>query len=352
MSDTTDIVVERSCFDVRDVESRYRYEIWRDSISCIFDIDVEADIRSSSVFYAVVDSFRLGNLLFAETDTVEHSWARRAFQIARDDMDHYMVQLFTRGTMTWETGRDAGTVQAGEIIVFDLSREMESRTSSFTNLSLVIPRQYLAPLLRDPDALHMQHLPNEQPVTRLLREYILMLNANCPSLHQALVQSIIPSTLSMVAACLNGGSEPSEAASCAERDHLTAYRVKSFIRQNLHNPLLDVQRICDHCNVSRSNLYRLFSDEGGVREFIREERLMRALQSLIERPDQKVSSVARRHGFMYANDFSRSFRRRFDMAPSELRSMVQSPVKVPPQRLTSKLDRKYEKWLRRLASAS
>ncbi|WP_172963381.1 helix-turn-helix domain-containing protein [Thalassospira marina] len=346
-----DFLFEHSCFDLGKVAKEHRYDVWSSSISCIFDVEVAKVLRGSDRFSATIEAFRLGDIFFAQTRTVEQIWRRRPIEIAQDGMDHFMIQLYIDGEMSWQSGQRSGLVRSGDLIVFDLGREMASQTTSFNNLSLIIPRHMLAPKLNDPDAHHMQHLSAEHPLPGMLYEYILMLHSHLPALSPALVEKMVPSALEMIATCLNHGTDSTQKSSPIEREWLMGRRARMYMRRNLGNASLDVQTVCDDCNISRSSLYRMFSEEGGVRAFLQEERLIFALQKLMKRPELQISTIAERSGFKLSNDFSRAFRKRFNMSPSGLRALYASRkgTDILPAHVSG-IDRKYENWLRNLGT--
>ncbi len=79
--------------------------------------------------------------------------------------------------------------------------------------------------------------------------------------------------------------------------------------------------------MSRSNLYRLFEDIGGVARYIQRERLLEA-QSILSDParTQSISAIAEDLCFADASSFSRMFRREFGHSPSEVRSAALAGV--------------------------
>lgn len=341
--------IEKSVFDTSCIEELLRYDVWRESISCLFNVDAAREDRDPVRFNAVIKALRVDNVMLTETRSVAQLWQRRPIEIARDGLDHYMVQLFLAGSATWESRNgDDQTVRAGDIIVFDLACEMQARTTDFRHLSLIIPRAVLAPMLDYPDHHHMQLLPGSLPVVRMLADYIISLNRHLPSIDGVEGNQLGPAVASMVATCLNScgplGRVPAVSASC----DLADYRIRSFIRQNLSDPEIDVNRICDDCGISRSALYRLFREEGGVRHFLREERLVKAMRALLFHPSRQIAVIARENGFLHANDFSRAFRRRFGMTPRELRA-AQASHNHHQHSSADRAGREYEDWLRQIA---
>jgi AraC-like DNA-binding protein len=73
--------------------------------------------------------------------------------------------------------------------------------------------------------------------------------------------------------------------------------------------------------MSRSNLYRLFEDTGGLARYIQRERLLEARVVLSDpAATQSISAIAEDFCFADASGFSRSFKREFGYSPSEVRS--------------------------------
>ncbi len=340
--------IGKSVFETSCVEDLLRCDVWRESISRLFNVDAALEDRDAIRFDAVIKALRVDSMMLTETRSVAQLWQRGPREVAQNGLDHYMVQLFLAGSASWEK-RDGGdqTVRAGDIIAFDLACEMQVRTTGFKHLSLIIPRALLAPMLDYPDHHHMQVLPGNVPVVRILADYIISLNRHLPSIEAVEGNQLVPAVAAMVATCLNRCGSPEPVSESSKGCDLADCRIRNFIRQNLSDPEIDVNRICDDCGISRSALYRLFREEGGVRHFLREERLVKAMHDLLFYPDQQISVVARDNGFIHANDFSRAFRRRFGMTPRELRA-TQSNHQQHRTASHDRVGREYEDWLRQI----
>ncbi|MBS8273578.1 helix-turn-helix domain-containing protein [Thalassospira tepidiphila] len=339
----------RSRFDVAKAQPTARYDLWQDSIGCVFDVDVDKTRREDGVFNAVIDAFRFDEFMVAKTTTVQQNWWRTPFNIARDGMDHYMIQFFLKGGMQWQTRRTSGDVGLGDLIVFDMAEEMQSITDDFCHISLIIPRAALAPRLDNPDGQHMRHLKWNTPIAAMLSDYMMLLGRNLPNLGYEQLKPLIPSILSMVAVCLNDDPSGSKSQSYYDQWYLKR-RIKSFILQNLGDSRLGAQGICDAMNLSRSNLYRMFEDEGGVKTFIRENRLKRSLRQIVADEKCSVSVIAEQHGFASPSDFSRAFRNSYGLSPREARNQYGlTSQDFGGSIAEANICRDYEGWIQNLA---
>ena len=93
-----------------------------------------------------------------------------------------------------------------------------------------------------------------------------------------------------------------------------------FIEHRLDDPNLSTGLILKNFGVSRASLYRMFEAKGGVRQYISERRVIRAVMELGARPVVRgeISAVAEKWGFASIQRFNRSVRRQFGVAPSAL----------------------------------
>lgn len=109
--------------------------------------------------------------------------------------------------------------------------------------------------------------------------------------------------------------------------------LRSLIRNNLANPELSPKYLANRLGVSRAALYRMFRDEGGLSQYIAEQRLHSAFADLAGMPAEwgAVRRVAERWGFSDQGTFNRRFRERFGMTPSDclMSRRVDLPVTGP-----------------------
>ena len=341
--------VPRSLFTVESVPARHRYEVWRESISCIFDVDADRPTRGPD-FAASVDAHMFGQLLLGRTRTASQSWTRSAATIARDGMDHYMIQLYESGHMVGEHSRGVTEMPIDGLIVFDLAHGVTTRTDNFSNISLVLPRSMLDGVLRAPDDQHMRALSKHEPMVTLLRQHMLALKRLADRMTASQAVEIAPATAALAAACLNGSMDDITlgAGRPTLRDATIMERCRRFIEANLSRPDLAPGMVATEMGVSRTRLYQLFERHGGIAHYIRDRRLRRALLALADSAarDRPIYDIALASGFTSNAAFSRLFRQRYGMTPSDVRHGGRSAGTSCATGYD--LDRRYEDWLNRL----
>ncbi len=337
-----------SRFSVDHLPPQQRYEVWRDSIACIFDVERAVNHGGDDgEFHATIDAHMIGSLMLARTVTRAQIWKRSPLTMARDGMDHFMIQLYDRGTQRYCSKNGDAEMPPNGLLVYDLSQEMQAETTDFSNISLILPRPMIEDFLQTPEDLHMRALDGREPLVALLREHMLTLNRHAARLDFQQAAAIAPMTAQLAAACLNGTWQgmPGE-TQFLERGLLTSLR--RDIEARLADPALSPASLCDYHGLSRTRLYEMFAPLGGVSAYIRERRLRAALLALVDPQamDRPISAIARASGFRSDSDFSRAFQRRFGLSP---RAARHHGLERQNQLKPAQIDRRYEYWLRELA---
>jgi DNA-binding response OmpR family regulator len=96
----------------------------------------------------------------------------------------------------------------------------------------------------------------------------------------------------------------------------------NYIEKNLTNPKFSIVDLSEHLGMSRGALYnKIFALTGQPPvEFIRSYKLDRAAYLLVN-SDMTISQIAYEAGFGTPHYFSKSFKNKFDVLPSEYRKM-------------------------------
>lgn len=339
--------VPHAVFSLEGVAGHERYDVWQDSISCIFEVDSHKDIRDEQ-FNASVDANMFGPVMLARTQTLRQEWKRTPGIMARDGMDHYMIQLYESGNMLWDTDKGEFAFPEQGLVVFDLAQEVNLKTDDFANISLIVPREMLEDQLKAADDHHLRVLGGAEPMVQLLRDHMISLKRLSAQMSAKQALEVAPATVGLAAACLNGAAldSPDQISGVAMAQ---VTKIRRFIEGNLTNPSLSANWIAGQVGVSRSRLYALFEPFGGVANYIRERRLRKALLELAQ-PNivrRTIYDIALSAGYTSDTAFSRAFRERYGSSPNEVRNGA--VVSTPEHTVSDGLDRRYETWLNRLS---
>jgi AraC-like DNA-binding protein len=107
-------------------------------------------------------------------------------------------------------------------------------------------------------------------------------------------------------------------------------RVRQTVRRHLRTPTLGPTNLGRLVGMSRSNLYRLFEDTGGIARYIQRERLLEAHAVLTDpTTTESISAIAEDLCFADASSFSRTFKREFGHSPGEMRAATFAGLALP-----------------------
>ena len=295
--------ISKSQFSTTRLPTDQRFDIWRESISALFDVTPPVRAAADG-FDASLTSFLLNDqIMFSRCETKAQRFERDSLRASKDGLDHFLIQTHLKGGQEVRRGRHHSEADVGDLLIIDLAKRHVAETSDFSHLTLVVPRPLLAPYLRRPD--------------------------------------------SQEGRVLNGSADDVENAAAAAASLL--HRAKSEIERNLASPDLSVSTLCSAVGLSRAGLYRLFAPYGGVRAYIQDRRLRRAAADLVSlRHHQKyVYDIAFNWGFASEAHFSRAFKARFGMSPKDARDLGRTGVDLDAQMSDTPQigDRDYEIWL-------
>lgn len=324
-----------------------RFDVWRESIAVLYDVEMDRHAVTDD-FHASVHGLLFDDLMIARCRTSAQTFDRRSLHIAQDGVDHYMLQLFMEGNQRIHRGSKGVECGPGDILVHDLASEHRAESSAFDNLSVIVPRRVLEPLLRNADSQHGRVLKADDPLIRMLSRHIRDLYELSGAMDEIQRNSLSSVTASLIAASLNGARENHETAE-ASVVSAALLQAKRVIDDLVHNPELDAAMIARTAGVSRAALYRMFEPYEGVMNYVRRRRLFGCLRDLTDRDQlyRSIAEIAFAWGFTSEAHFSRAFRKQFGMSPSDARHRGQIiPVDTLRALKDERVgDRDYETWI-------
>lgn len=338
--------IVRSHFTTQQLPAEQRFAAWQESFASLFDVSLTG-CQPLERFHVNLESYLINEqIILGCCQSSAQRFQRGSLRTARDGLDYYMLQTHSKGKQEILRAGKTRMVAAGDLMVIDLADKHAAESSDFANLTLVIPRPLLAPLLEAPDSQEGRILNADNALTRLAVSHIEMLCKVISTLSAAEAESIIKPTTQLMASVLNGSLETVEDGDTSLAQSLLA-QTKVNIERNLGNKM-QVDDICRITGISRSRLYSLFEPLGGIRNYIQERRLRHCAKDLMSPhlQQQRIYEIAYRWGFSSEAHFSRAFRKRFGMTPTEARQEVFFPSEPQKSNADELIgDRHYEQWV-------
>ncbi|ASK34588.1 hypothetical protein CEK62_09420 [Alcanivorax sp. N3-2A] len=303
-----------------DADHRDGYDFWRQTVFYDFEADTPDDDQKAT-FQA-----RAAGLVGPESAVFWYrsnrlGGHRGASRCRHADYDDFTLGLVLQGQRRHRL--DSGEVLVagpGDLFVYDPTRPCRVNWSDHRGIHLTLPRQSLLPLFaldRMPFPLLLERL-RQGPMSAFLRSHLMHLaltGGRLSATHQAL---LLEQTRDLAIAALSAASRMPTEEAAPDATYLAARRLMA---RRLDDPDLDPAGLARALGCSRATLYRLFSRHGvTVAGCLREARLRKAHRLLTSAPQHiTIAELAARCGFLDQTGFSRLFRQRFGLRPSDLR---------------------------------
>jgi len=189
-------------------------------------------------------------------------------------------------------------------------------------VSLAFPRQALGPLLREGEDCAGWPVPANTPAFVLLRRYIDMLKQEDAIVTPDLQRLAAMHVYDLLALAIGPTRDAHHAAKRRSigAAHLSA--IKQEIGENAGRKC-SVEAVAARHGLSARHVQRLFEQEGtSFTAYLREQRLLMAYRMLGSPrfAHLRISDIAFEAGFSDLSWFNRLFRRRFGMAPADIRT--------------------------------
>lgn len=287
-------------------------EFMRSLASDLFDMTPMKSERNRGYFS--VRSWYSGNIVLLQSH-YDASLVRRDKSRAENSSNALLIQRYVSGGVRSEKDGFNMDRKPGEVYLLDHGRPVETIQSPIVSDCIYLPKDVIG---YDPD--------RHPPFVRFSENEVWgpIIFAEFDHIFRGLLGNNTLDTLALdrLLACFREAIG-SAGEACDERRlarDAIARQIHRFIDSNLEDPSLSVTSILGKFGVSRASLYRMFDDHGGVRQFISDRRLNRAVIELAERPlvRGRVSAVAEKWGFSSDANFNRSVRRQFGVAPGSL----------------------------------
>ena len=265
-------------------------------------------------------TWQLPRAVLAGVKSVAQSLARGPAEIARGG-DQLVLYAQVAGELDANyAGRD-WKIGPGDVAIIDYSREIVSRSTDFTIMYLMVPRDMVPPMFLAP-SVHGTVFAAASGQGRLIFRTMETLLETMDTLTLAEADAAVDALLTLVAGMLEGAV--AREAGGSEGGDAMRDKALGFIDRNLQNPELSPALLEASLPLSRSSLYRLFEPLGGVRNAILQRRLDRSMRVLLNGGGARpaLRQIARDHGFASEDQFSRAFRTRFGITPNQFYDMV------------------------------
>ncbi|MFG2622522.1 helix-turn-helix domain-containing protein [Streptomyces sp. NPDC048507] len=275
-------------------------------------------------YYAHQRLIALGDVVVwpATFDSLVFRRTRKLIRQSDPEVYHLSLLLQGQAGATWD--RQEANYQSHDIHINTSSRPYEIYTGSepVTIVGVEVPRTLVTLPKGRADRVVGQPVPGRDGVGALLSQFLSLLVSDTAGYLPQDAARLGLVVTDLVTAVFAHVLDADRLVTPETRDRNLVLAVKAFIRRHLEDPELTPGRIAAAHHISRSHLYRLFgAEELTIGAYIRDQRLESARHDLTDPAlcGVPIHAVAARWGFPRPADFTRAFRTRYGIAPSEFR---------------------------------
>ena len=311
-------------FSTRALRPQDQLEAWREWYSSVFEVTPKD--QAGDGFASEIRLWNLGGLAMTRTIAPSIHVLRTKGHLKRDPVDHWVISYCARGAHLAKTADTELEVPARTPYLWSLGQEFLHERTHVDRAQFLMARDAFRDIGHLLDAASGSLL--NTPLGHLLGDYMMALERRLPALTEADFPLVTNAVGAMVAAAVAPSAERVAVAK-PQIDLGRRERVRQAVRKHLRTPTLGPKSLGRLVGMSRSSLYRLFEDTGGVAYYIQRERLLEA-RAVLSNPEktQSISEIAEDLCFADASSFSRTFKREFGYTPTDARYAALSALEL------------------------
>ena len=222
------------------------------------------------------------------------------------------VIVQTSGVSVYEQRGERVTLTPGDGLVYDVSQPHEvTSTETTEHFVVIVPHDLVAGRGILLDRLSAQRFCARTGVGRLAADLIHSTFGELSTISPAYEDNLATTLLSLMLLPLPSEAHVSEAL---------RYRIESYIRDQIRDPELTIDKIASALRCSKRYLHMAFAaSDRSIADHIWMTRLDGCRGDLARRSELTISEIAFAWGFSSSAHFSRAFRKRFGVTPSAFR---------------------------------
>ncbi|WP_250453952.1 helix-turn-helix domain-containing protein [Caballeronia sp. ATUFL_M2_KS44] len=272
-------------------------------------------------FAGTIDLHAAGGLVFTQARTEALVLERSIARVSTDTRHDFAFHVYAEGESGHVSGvrakRSAPESVRG-IAAFDLNQRFRIERPACRVLTMFLPRSIVAAHVGDCDALHGRVVPEDAPLARFIFQHFDAVARVLPTLKRPDAIDALGASAQLLLAAF--ADDPHALHDSRDALQFAVKRqVKRYVETHLHQADLTPVKIVDALGLNRATIYRWFEQEGGLRAYIQHRRLREAADELARFPNRQIADIAIGLGFRSTSDFTRAFRRAFDVGPLEMR---------------------------------
>jgi AraC-like DNA-binding protein len=294
---------------------------WRSRVGHAVDVP-PSNRQLAEGFAGHIDLYAVGGMTFTDCSTDALTLERPVARVSTDSRRDFVFHVFLDGEIGNVTGmhrKRSAAEPARGIVAFDMNQPFRHERPACRLLSVFVPRDIVEAGLPDAGSIHGRIVQQGTPLGRLILDHAAAISRDMPKLDRHGATDALTAGAQLLIAAFRKESRLTGAGRASLQVAVMG-QVRRYVEANLHQGNLTPTSVVEELQLKRATIYRWFEHEGGLGTYIRNRRLREAADELIRFPHLQVTEIAYGLGFRSASDFTRAFRRAFDISPQDMRA--------------------------------
>lgn len=313
-------------WDTTRLGEQEQFAYWRDVVWEAF-VPVSLKRHDDGPFVSSVAARSIGPIGLSRICSEAQSVSRTVGDIGRGPGEVFFVNLpLSEGTSASQHGR-AARLRAGDFTIVDSEHPFQLEfTNRFDQISLAVPKEVLSPMLDSPRAATALRIRGDRGLGSVAGAAIRDVAAKPADLCRRDGRALADHLLALICLALRGlrGRQTAHTG-------LLLQAAVDEVDASLGDPGLNPTSVAARLAISVRYLHKLFADEGTTfGRWVLHRRLESARDNL-ERSHEdppSITQVAVRNGFGDPAYFTRTFKKAYQVTPSEYRLVVRRAVRA------------------------
>jgi len=297
-----------------------QFEAWRSALSDSH-LRWSLDKSSSSQYYGKIKMRHLGGIRLLYCDCEPCYGRRTASEVHQSDGEYYgLLYIYDGKEVVFHEGQSV-ELKKDSFMIWDSTKAIDFKLFSDTKkVTLLVPQDRMRAQLPQVDDYIGKHIDFSKGLNAVAASHIAALGSEVNAIDKSIGNSAIDLTLELITTCLQAGRN-TKPISKARQDLFDT--VMDFIQNNLDHPELGPGFLANTYHISTRYLHLLFAEKGlSVSHCILDKRLEQCRRQLVHMNPYKdsITRIAFQWGFNDSSHFSRVFKKKYGVSPSEYQS--------------------------------
>lgn len=310
----------KSTITTRGVDQGARSRHWHETIArAYFPLDLT--FQRPEVFDGELTSWDLGGVSLSRLTSDALLYRRLPKHFREPGPEEFLVTLPTKSEVRFAQGGKEVRANPGAFFIERSHEPYEFSHAEPADLWVMkLGKDMLGGRIRAPDRFCSLQFDATNGANGLFVDMVHLIPARYDSMTEEARAIVGRQLVDLLALAIQSDERVlTSGASTVRTAHLA--RIEAFVRRNIDDPDLGPDEVAAGCGISVRYLHELLRDTNTtLGQWIRDTRLMAAMEDLKNPADRRtIGEIAFARGFADQAQFSRAFRSRFGITPSEAR---------------------------------